>query len=626
MKVEKKHAIILVRVSTTIQDYEPQIKDLENYAKSKGFNILHRVETKESGLANLQDKQGFEELKLFIKENPQYNTVFATEMSRLGRRQSILHQIKEWFISNKIQLYLKDTTYSLYDENGLISAAGEVMFTLFGYFAESEMKTKKERFKRAKSLLNAQGYSISGKRLFGYNREKDSAIKKNKYVINEIESEEIRKIFDWYANGIGITKKESSISIIVFECKKLNYSKYTHSKRNMNKLLKEEGYTGRKITNNKRKNPNYIEGENEETYITTSSILIYPQIISHELFVKVQEKMKLKNNNVDKSTKHTTILSKILVCNVCQRYYTGQYRFDEIGGSRSAYRCTYASALEEIRTCNNQMSISMRLIDSAIWSFIKSDISSLWDYIVKLNQNTENFDDQIKNLNNLIKLNLENLSKLNKRYNNTMFLTDVQEEDAKLDYVKSATKIKSETSQYDNEINKLKEDKVRYSRLLNDEFYENIINDIEEIECDKNRVKEIVNLFFDEIKLIHQDKRYSVITVKLKDNFVTNLADNSTINHYTTIIIDKRETNKIELVKAISLVSYENNNLLIKDIRLDIGEAFKLNIESNEKLKHRLRNKNPYDFIFKKIDYLKLSFYRNGDSFIEPQEVRENIN
>ena len=205
-------------------------------------------------------------------------------------------------------------------------------------------------------------------------------------------------------------------------------------------------------------------------------------------------------------------------------------------------------------------------------------------------------------------------------------LSDVQEEDAKLDYVKSATKIKSETSQYDNEINKLKEDKVRYSRLLNDEFYENIINDIEEIECDKNRVKEIVNLFFDEIKLIHQDKRYSVITVKLKDNFVTNLADNSTINHYTTIIIDKRETNKIELVKAISLVSYENNNLLIKDIRLDIGEAFKLNIESNEKLKHRLRNKNPYDFIFKKIDYLKLSFYRNGDSFIEPQEVRENIN
>ena len=91
-------------------------------------------------------------------------------------------------------------------------------------------------------------------------------------------------------------------------------------------------------------------------------------------------------------------------------------------------------------------------------------------------------DDQIKNLNNLIKLNLENLSKLNKRYNNTMFLTDVQEEDAKLDYVKSATKLKSETSQYDNEINKLKEDKVRYSRLLNDELYENIINDIEEID------------------------------------------------------------------------------------------------------------------------------------------------
>jgi DNA invertase Pin-like site-specific DNA recombinase len=613
MKELRKYAIILVRVSTTIQDFEPQIKDLENYAKSKGYNVFHRIETKETGLADLKDKQGFEELKSFIKVNPQYNTIFATEMSRLGRRQSILHQIKEWLISNKIQLYLKDTTYSLYDDNGLISAAGEVMFTLFGYFAESEMKTKKERFKRAKTLLNSQGFSISGKRLFGYDREKDLEVKKNRYVINKVESEEIRNIFNWYAYSLQDNNEETSISSIVLECKKLNYSKYTHSKRNMNKLLKEEGYTGRKITKNKRKNPNYIEGENEDKYVTTSSILVYPQIISDELFLKVQEKMKLKNTNVDKSTKHLTILAKILICKGCGRYFTGQYRFDIDGGSRSAYRCSYTRG---VRSCNNEKSISMRLIDSTIWSFIKSDISTLWNFIINNNQNKKDYDSQIKNLENLIQENLNILTRLNKRYQSMVYLNEEQEYQSQLEYIKTANKIRSETSQYENAINKINEEKIRSEKTLNDKYFEKILTDISDIEGSKNRIREIINLFIDELILIHQDKRYSVIKVKLKDNITSNGDNYSTLNYYTTIVIDKRETNKIKLVKALNLVEYRDNQLYVNDVELEIGEAFKLKSTTKDKLVQQIKNKNPYDFLFKEVEYIKLSFYKKGDSLL----------
>jgi hypothetical protein len=117
-------------------------------------------------------------------------------------------------------------------------------------------------------------------------------------------------------------------------------------------------------------------------------------------------------------------LAKILICKGCGRYFTGQYRFDIDGGSRSAYRCSYTRG---VRSCNNEKSISMRLIDSTIWSFIKSDISTLWNFIINNNQNKKDYDSQIKNLENLIQENLNILTRLNKRYQSMVYLNEEQE-------------------------------------------------------------------------------------------------------------------------------------------------------------------------------------------------------
>ena len=38
-------AIILVRVSTVIQDYLPQVDDLINYAKKLGYTQFYKIET-----------------------------------------------------------------------------------------------------------------------------------------------------------------------------------------------------------------------------------------------------------------------------------------------------------------------------------------------------------------------------------------------------------------------------------------------------------------------------------------------------------------------------------------------------------------------------------------------------
>ena len=44
--MKDKFAILLVRVSTFSQDYEPQIKDLKKYASERGYTKFKIIETK----------------------------------------------------------------------------------------------------------------------------------------------------------------------------------------------------------------------------------------------------------------------------------------------------------------------------------------------------------------------------------------------------------------------------------------------------------------------------------------------------------------------------------------------------------------------------------------------------
>src|SRR5690554_1923307 len=141
--MNKTHAILLVRVSTQQQDYDAQISDLKTEMQKFGYTNFKVIQTKETGLADLQDKVGTNQMFQFIKENPKYKTVIATEMSRLGRRQSVLQIVKEWFVKNKVQLFVKDSGFWLLDENERITANAEMGFTMYALFAESEIRAKK---------------------------------------------------------------------------------------------------------------------------------------------------------------------------------------------------------------------------------------------------------------------------------------------------------------------------------------------------------------------------------------------------------------------------------------------------------------------------------------------------
>jgi DNA invertase Pin-like site-specific DNA recombinase len=464
LKIFSVKAIILARVSTHVQNYESQTKDLIQYAKSKGYSDIHIIETKETGLADISNKKGANAMTDFIEQNPDYVTVFATEMSRLSRRQSVLHTFKEWFIKNKVQFYLKDSNYSLFDENGNVSPSGEIMFTLYGYFAEQEVKAKKERFARSKRMLFESGYSISGRTLFGYERVM-TELKKTTLIEYKPNADIVRTIYNWYLYGIDNKINNPSIKVITLECIKRGFPIYTHSKRNVNKLLKEQGYTGFKTTNNKRKNPEYIIDSTVDKYIVANYNIKYPQIIDNDTFELVQKKLISNNSNVEKSSKHTTLLAKLIKCDCCGSHFNANYRYIN-NLNKSTYRCSSHSSA---RPCDNKQTISMSMIDSAIWNLIKTDLELLAEQI-KIN------DPDASIINNQFQLDalIAKQSELQNDYDNELKSLEVVKKVKNIKIDNFLAKFLQNTTKIDKELGRITKEITKVKLLMNIQYVDNM--------------------------------------------------------------------------------------------------------------------------------------------------------
>jgi DNA invertase Pin-like site-specific DNA recombinase len=606
-----KFAILLVRVSTEIQDYEPQIHDLEAYAREKGYTKLKRIETKESGLADSKSKLGLATLYDFIQHNPQYDTVFATELSRLARRQSILHEIKEWLVTNRIQLFLKDTGYSLFDENGKVSAAGEIMFTLYGYFAESEMKQKKERFARSKKKLMEMGLSISGKTLFGYDRI-EVENERTTLIPNKQNAEIVRTLYSWYLNGITKQIQNPSIKVIALECIKRNYPSYTHSKRNINKLLKEQGYTGSKITNNKRKNPNYSDEKRDDKYITSQNRIKYPPIIDSETFIAVQQKLKINNSKSDKSSKHTTILARKINCYACGSHLNGDYRVKD-GIIKHTYRC---SSRAKANPCKNKQTFGMVMLDSVVWSLIKTDLRLLADSINKINpdedyalidQHRMKIEKRIKSIN-------EETEELKRGIKANIAFKNIDLSDVMSSFHSKIGKLDKEKGEMEKELSRLNSI-LLIKKDEQSDIHEVITKNLTSIEKSKDLLKTYINYFVKSIDILFHNTKFTALKVNfiVSSNFEFLSSEHAKAFKYedgeysshTYVVIDKTNTLKIRTLKSLTPLDVNSENQVVLRFRRKLKLEDLFNICADPKRKKEL----PENLQVKLFKYDRLPVY-----------------
>lgn len=586
---KKQECILLARVSTETQTTDPQIDDLKRFATSYGFNVFHIVQTTESGFKVFTSKEGFSQVIDIITNHPNCKTVFATEISRIARNQVVLQQIKEWFIQNKIQLYIKEPLCKLLNDDGSQNTTADLIFSIFSSIASNEMDAKKLRWKRAKKSLQAAGYSHTGKVLFGYIKEFDEEKGKNKLVVNKEQAKQIKDVLNHYiTNNVGI--KDLTLYAI-----SKGYDKYLSSKRNVNKLLKEEAYLGYKTTNNKYKNPEYWRygdrTKDKFRYVRTE--IRYPRIISQELFDKVQIKLKSNNTSSDKDKLHNSILSKIIICPCCGKYLGGTYRIRD-NKLTASYRCLSRNSVNNCANRNKQF--SMFMLDSVVWNFIKifgGNIIQIWE------KEKDNIDiNSIKKEINNLKQHLININE-NRKVEENIYRRNKRLPNAYDDFIKAMNGLDKEES---NTLRLISKNETILKEKSNNNSFP--FEKIQSIENNKLEIRETIRKFIDEIHILYSDRRNMILSIK-----TNHLISNSKTVYYA--IIDKHNTTKIRYsylkqtnhyhwnddTNTLFLSGYNmtleeynrmiydnsNNNIIkvLKEKGITIKEGLELRVESN---------------------------------------------
>ena len=635
-----KDCILIARVSTPAQVLKegssPQMEALKKYAKGLGYNenTFKEINSVESGFLETDSKIGWNIVTDWIENHPTYKTIIVVEMSRLSRRKKVLINIQDYLVKNKVQLIIKDIEFRLLNKYGEVDLGKDIIFSLYASLAESEMRQKNERKKNALLEYRKSGYSIGGKKLFGYKRVKDPQYKdKQKYEKDDVQAEQIENVFKMYAYGIDYDISRTSAATIAIECRKRGYDKYLHSKRNVQNLLKNEAYTGYKVTHNKIRNKEYFNYKNEDApkYIDgTSFECSYPRIIEDGLFQLVQDRLDIESTHNekgadgqtrDKSSKHISILAKILRCRFCGSYFVADYRTDKYGMPKFTYRDGGARANKELRKCQHPQTISMKIIDSAIWSFVKEMVSDITikqreakseSNILKVEQEIENlkkgYDDIDRRLKTANKI-FEMSAGLRNDYDSAL-----------QEYSNKIKEIENEKKLIDREIASKNRQLEFLKNSSNENLDEAIASNIDLIESSKAEISKYVHLLVKEALILENNMPYTVLQITSVSNIdeVFNYAEDDTIGlpkivkekndgrYYMVIQKDYRGNYCAKVItNQICVWNDDNKVFMVGNDRYEIPYIFSLNVNEEDVSKWN-------DFVphgLKKLDVTTLDVY-----------------
>lgn len=195
-----KKILCIVRASTEQQETESQKKELVEYCQKLGFSVeeMEFIEVAGASARKLNKKylQMLENIKNKLLSSKTINAVALWDLNRLGRVESKLHEMKEFFVNNKIQVYCKAPEFTLLKEDGSISDNGGITFSVFAALVKHETDEMFAKMKRGRERNKANGIYYGGKIKFGYTLDET-----NHFIINPDEAAVVRKIFELYSTG-----------------------------------------------------------------------------------------------------------------------------------------------------------------------------------------------------------------------------------------------------------------------------------------------------------------------------------------------------------------------------------------------------------------------------------------
>ncbi len=120
---------LLLRVSTTAQDYEYQYNTLKELCDKKGWSIEAVFANKISGAKKNEEREEIKSLLGFVQNN-QVDRVVATEISRIGRDTLEALKTIEVLNEHKVNLYLANYNIETLNPNGEVNPIAKLILTI----------------------------------------------------------------------------------------------------------------------------------------------------------------------------------------------------------------------------------------------------------------------------------------------------------------------------------------------------------------------------------------------------------------------------------------------------------------------------------------------------------------
>lgn len=325
---------------------------------------------------------------LSLIENNKYKGVLVLEIERLARGNTIDQGvIAQTFQFTKTLIITPQKIYNLDDEldrsffeDGLFQSRKYLLYT-------------KKILSRGRVQSVSEGKFVGSTTPFGYNKEKLKNEKGYKLVINEIEAEIIKLIFDKFLNeDLGTSKIAYYLNSI--SAKPRKNSKWTPAM--VRNIIMNISITGR-LTWNKRKSVSSIDnGELIKSRPNNNDCMIikglHEPIIDIDTWDKAQNKLK-RLHIVKKTTTIQNPLSGLVYCKICGH---SMIRRPYPNHDNDTLMCSIAH-------CQN-VSSYLKLVEEKVLDNLKEHIKkfTIATNDIELQKQSKNYDTLIKNIDNEI--------------------------------------------------------------------------------------------------------------------------------------------------------------------------------------------------------------------------------
>ncbi len=335
---DSRNVVIYARVST---EHEAQLSALENQLdwykplleQHPEWNLIRSYV--DEGITGTSANKRPQFMRMLADaNNGEFDLILTREVSRFARNTVDTLQYTRKLKAIGVEVFFINDNIRTFDGDG------ELRLTIMATLAQDESRKTSIRVKSGQQTSMENGVYYGNGNILGYDRVG------KEMVINPEQAQVVRKIYNWYLDGLGIRQ-------IQFELEKAGIPTATGKMRwyesNISKILKNPFYAGI-LEYHKQYTPNYLEQKKINNFGKIDRLRVegrHEPIVTKEEFCRVQEIMESKrqkslanlhgrNNNGKRPP--ADVWTKLLICS-CGCTFNRKVWHTTSKGTQYGYMC-----------------------------------------------------------------------------------------------------------------------------------------------------------------------------------------------------------------------------------------------------------------------------------------------